>query len=47
MVGDYGFPILANVDFGHQTANIPLPIGIQIVLDAEAAALAQIEAPVY
>jgi muramoyltetrapeptide carboxypeptidase len=45
-VGDRTFPIMANVDFGHNTANIPLPIGVEAALDAEAATLALTEAPV-
>jgi muramoyltetrapeptide carboxypeptidase len=45
VVGEHRFPILAGVDFGHQTANIPLPIGVEAALDAEAATLALTEAP--
>lgn len=30
---DYKFPILANMDFGHFTINIPMPIGIKISFD--------------
>jgi len=44
-VGDRDFPILANVDFGHQVANIPLPIGVEAALDAVAGTLALTEAP--
>lgn len=46
VVGDYHFPILANVDFGHQIANIPLPIGVEAFLDAEDGTLVLTEAPV-
>ena len=46
VVGDYGFPIMANVDFGHHIANLPLPIGVEAMFDAEAASLALAEAPV-
>jgi muramoyltetrapeptide carboxypeptidase len=46
VVGDYSFPIMANVDFGHQIANLPLPIGVEAMFDAEAASLALTEAPV-
>jgi muramoyltetrapeptide carboxypeptidase len=45
-VGDRTFPIMANVDFGHNTANIPLPIGVEATLDAESATLALTEAAV-
>lgn len=30
---DYQFPIMANLDFGHFTVNIPMPIGIKVSLD--------------
>ncbi|MDP3974290.1 MAG: LD-carboxypeptidase [Candidatus Daviesbacteria bacterium] len=30
---DYKFPIMANLDFGHFTVNIPMPIGIKISFD--------------
>ena len=30
---DYNFPIMANMDFGHFTVNIPMPIGIKVSLD--------------
>lgn len=30
---DYEFPIMANLDFGHFTVNIPMPIGIQVSFD--------------
>jgi muramoyltetrapeptide carboxypeptidase len=46
VVDGYSFPIMASVDFGHQIANIPLPIGIEAIFDAEAASLALVEAPV-
>ena len=36
VLGDYDFPILADMDFGHRTANIPLPIGIRAEMDATA-----------
>ncbi len=34
VLADYDFPILAEVDFGHNQAMLPLPIGIQARLDA-------------
>ncbi len=30
---DYNFPIMANMDFGHFTINIPMPIGIKVSFD--------------
>lgn len=30
---DYDFPIMANMDFGHFTINIPMPIGIKVSFD--------------
>ena len=30
---DYKFPIMANMDFGHYTINIPMPIGIKVSFD--------------
>ena len=32
---DYNFPIMANLDFGHDTINIPMPIGIKVSFDSE------------
>lgn len=46
VVGDYDFPILADLDFGHRTANIPLPIGIRAAMDAEKGSLSLLEAAV-
>lgn len=30
---DYNFPIMANMDFGHFTVNIPMPVGIKVSFD--------------
>ena len=30
---DYKFPIMANLDFGHFTINIPMPLGIKVEFD--------------
>lgn len=46
VVGGYNFPIMAHVDFGHQTANMPLPIGVGALFDAEALSFALVDAPV-
>lgn len=32
---DYKFPIMANLDFGHFTVNIPMPVGIKVSFDTE------------
>ncbi len=32
---DYKFPIMANMDFGHFTVNIPMPIGIKVSFDTD------------
>lgn len=34
VVKDYKFPILANMDFGHYTVNIPMPLGIKAKFNA-------------
>lgn len=33
IVKDYSFPIMADLDFGHFTVNIPMPIGIRVSFD--------------
>ena len=33
IVKDYDFPILANMDFGHYTVNIPMPLGVRARFD--------------
>lgn len=30
---DYKFPIMANLDFGHFTVNIPMPVGVKVFFD--------------
>lgn len=32
-VKDYDFPIMANLDFGHLTLNIPMPLGVRVSFD--------------
>lgn len=32
---DYKFPIMANLDFGHFTVNIPMPLGIKVSFDTD------------
>ncbi len=33
LLGQYDFPIMAELDFGHFTPNIPMPIGIRVSFD--------------
>lgn len=42
----YDFPIMAGAEFGHHTANIPMPIGIDATLDTATGSLAFVEAAV-
>ncbi len=35
IAGEYDFPIVANVDFGHYTPNIPLPLGLKATVETE------------
>ncbi len=44
--GDYDFPILAGVDFGHTGPNLPMPIGTLAGVDATARELRLLESPV-
>ena len=34
VLADYNFPILAEVDFGHNQTMLPLPIGITAYIDS-------------
>jgi len=43
---DYKFPILAEVDFGHKTVNIPMPIGLMAEIDADNLKLEVLESAV-
>ena len=43
---DYNFPIMANMDFGHFTINIPMPIGIKVSFDSEKKGLNVLEGAV-
>jgi muramoyltetrapeptide carboxypeptidase len=33
--GGYDFPIIGNMDFGHYTPNLPLPLGIKAAMDTD------------
>ena len=43
---DYKFPILAEVDFGHKMAQIPMPVGIDAEIDTRTQTLKLLEAAV-
>ncbi len=43
---DYNFPILANMDFGHLTLNIPMPVGVKISFDTSKSKLSFLESAV-
>ncbi|SDD58591.1 S66 peptidase family protein [Glycomyces harbinensis] len=45
-VGEYDFPVLAGVDFGHTGPNLPLPIGTLASVDATSHQLRLLESPV-
>lgn len=42
----YNFPILAEVDFGHNTVNIPMPLGVKASFDSSNRKLKFLESPV-
>ncbi|WP_205324550.1 LD-carboxypeptidase [Glycomyces sp. YM15] len=46
VLGDYDFPILAGVDFGHTGPNLPMPIGTLAAVDATDRTLRLLESPV-
>lgn len=35
IVGEYDFPIISGMDFGHYTPNLPLPLGLQAAMNTE------------
>jgi muramoyltetrapeptide carboxypeptidase LdcA involved in peptidoglycan recycling len=42
-LGEREIPVLGNVDVGHNTPNVPMPLGIRAELDADAATLSLLE----
>lgn len=46
VLGDYDFPVLAGVDFGHTGPNLPMPIGTLAEVDATDRTLRLLESPV-
>jgi muramoyltetrapeptide carboxypeptidase len=43
VLGDRDIPVLGNVEFGHAGANLPMPVGIRVALDAEHRTLSLLE----
>ena len=43
---NYDFPIMSNLDFGHFTVNIPMPMGIKVSFDTTKKELNFLESPV-
>ena len=43
VLGDRQFPVLANVDFGHSSPNLPMPVGVTAAMDADRLALRLLE----
>jgi len=43
---DYRFPVLSEVDFGHKTVQIPMPIGLTVAVDSAKLCLEFLEAAV-
>lgn len=43
---DYRFPVMANMDFGHFTVNIPMPLGIKVFFDTSKKELKFLESAV-
>jgi muramoyltetrapeptide carboxypeptidase len=46
VLGDRDIPVLGNVEFGHAGANLPMPVGIRVGLDAGQRTLSLLEATV-
>jgi muramoyltetrapeptide carboxypeptidase len=43
VLGDRDIPVLANVEFGHDGPNLPLPVGLRVALDADQKSLSLLE----
>jgi muramoyltetrapeptide carboxypeptidase len=39
VTGEYDFPIISDMDFGHYTPNLPLPMGLKARMDAQEASV--------
>jgi muramoyltetrapeptide carboxypeptidase len=45
-LGDRDIPVLGNVEFGHASPNLPMPVGIRVALDAQQRNMSLLEAAV-
>lgn len=43
VLGDRDIPVLGNVEFGHAGANLPMPVGVRVALDARQRTLSLLE----
>ena len=43
VIGDREIPVLAHVDFGHSSPNLPMPIGVRAEVDADSLTLSLLE----
>ncbi len=43
VLGDRDIPVLGNVEFGHSGPNLPMPVGVRVVLDAQQRTLSLLE----
>jgi muramoyltetrapeptide carboxypeptidase len=39
VTGEYDFPIISDMDFGHYTPNLPLPMGLKARMDTQEASV--------
>lgn len=46
LLEDYNFPIIAEVDFGHETVDIPIPIGLEAKIKADSLKIEILESAV-
>jgi muramoyltetrapeptide carboxypeptidase len=46
VLGDRDIPVLGNVEVGHSSPNIPLPLGVRAEVDADATTLSLLEGAV-
>ncbi|WP_302832063.1 hypothetical protein [Streptomyces sp. GbtcB7] len=43
VLGDRDIPVLGDAEFGHVGANLPMPVGIRVALDAQQRSLSLLE----
>jgi muramoyltetrapeptide carboxypeptidase len=46
LVGERDIPVIANVNLGHAGTNVPLPLGVQAAIDADALTIKLLEGAV-